>query len=89
MRLIANTAILVNLKKLNFKTMFQKTSLFIFLLTLFQACQNAPKQANFDVKNANWQQIETQAKGSTVQLMMWQGGRNGGHQLFDFTRSAI
>jgi putative spermidine/putrescine transport system substrate-binding protein len=46
------------------------------LFTIFyclNACQNMPKQADFDIKNANWQQIEAKAKGSTVQLMMWQG----------------
>jgi putative spermidine/putrescine transport system substrate-binding protein len=53
--------------------MFQRISLLILTFCLLNACQNTPKQSDFDVKNANWQQIETQAKGSTVQLMMWQG----------------
>jgi putative spermidine/putrescine transport system substrate-binding protein len=48
----------------------------LFSLTIICAliaCQNTPKQANLDVKQATWQQIEDNAKGSTVQLMMWQG----------------
>ena len=51
----------------------KKILLFLTLILLLNACQNAPKQADFDVKQANWQQIEAKAKGSTVQLTMWQG----------------
>ncbi len=51
----------------------KKISILLLTFCLLNACQNTPKQADFDVKTANWQQIETQAKGSTVQLMMWQG----------------
>ncbi len=51
-----------------------KKILFLFIAFFsIHACQNSSKQASFDIKNASWQQIETQAKGSTVQLMMWQG----------------
>jgi putative spermidine/putrescine transport system substrate-binding protein len=53
--------------------MFQKITLFVAIISLLVACQNAPKQPDFDVKNANWQQIEARAKGSTVQFTMWQG----------------
>ncbi len=51
-----------------------KKKLLLFLsIFIFFACQNTPKQAEFNVKNATWQQIETQAKGTSVQLTMWQG----------------
>ena len=51
----------------------KKTLFFLTLILLLNACQNTSKQANFDVNQANWQQIEDKAKGSTVQLTMWQG----------------
>lgn len=51
----------------------KKILLFLTSIVLIISCQNTPKQADFDAKNASWQQIEERAKGSTVQLMMWQG----------------
>ncbi len=51
----------------------KKITLICTCLCFFMACQNAPKQVDFDTKNATWQQIEDHAKGSTVQLTMWQG----------------
>ncbi len=48
----------------------KKILLFLTIISSLNACQNTPKQADFDVKQANWQQIEAKAKGSTVQLTM-------------------
>jgi putative spermidine/putrescine transport system substrate-binding protein len=46
---------------------------FFCLFIGFCSCQNAPKTANFDPKNTTWQQITAAARGTTVQMMMWQG----------------
>jgi putative spermidine/putrescine transport system substrate-binding protein len=51
----------------------KKTPFLFWAIFIIFACQNTTKQTDFDVKNANWQQIEAQAKGATVQLTMWQG----------------
>jgi len=47
--------------------------LFISLITLFSCQNNAPKNSNFDALSAPWEQVEQQAKGSAVHMMMWQG----------------
>lgn len=47
--------------------------LFISLITLFSCQNDAPKNPNFDALSAPWEQVEQQAKGSTVHIMMWQG----------------
>ncbi|MEZ4921154.1 MAG: ABC transporter substrate-binding protein [Saprospiraceae bacterium] len=51
--------------------------LFFIVLTTYclflPSCSNPSQQSDFDVLGSNWEAIEEQAKGSTVQLMMWQG----------------
>lgn len=48
--------------------------LFLSLLLLCSACgNNSAQEAQLDVQQADWQSIEQAAKGTTVQMMMWQG----------------
>jgi putative spermidine/putrescine transport system substrate-binding protein len=51
----------------------KKIFLFFCLCFSIFGCQNTSKTADFDVKTATWQEIKEKAKGTTVQLMMWQG----------------
>ncbi|GAB3818398.1 hypothetical protein GCM10028895_15630 [Pontibacter rugosus] len=51
----------------------QKLTILLLSLTLlFSSCGNKAEQ-QLDVQQADWQSIEQAAKGSTVQMMMWQG----------------
>jgi len=46
----------------------------VFLLLLFSTCQkNKPAAASGDPLTQPWPQTESAAKGTTVQMMMWQG----------------
>jgi len=52
----------------------------IFLCLVISACQNSktnvPKFTAEDLAKANWQQIETKARGTTVNFAMWAGDEN-------------
>ncbi|ARN78803.1 hypothetical protein BST97_12835 [Nonlabens spongiae] len=47
----------------------------IILITILAlaACKSDSKNEQLDLKNASWQQIETEALGKTVNMMMWAG----------------
>jgi len=45
----------------------------ITFLTLFSCQNDTSKKPTFDALSASWEQVEQRAKGSSVQLMMWQG----------------
>ncbi|EAY26541.1 ABC transporter substrate-binding protein [Microscilla marina] len=49
--------------------------LFLLILGVLYACggKSAKQQANPDLNKLSWSQIEAQAKGQTVNLMMWMG----------------
>ncbi len=47
----------------------------IILITILAlaACKNESKEQQLDLKNASWEQIESEAQGKTVNMMMWAG----------------
>jgi putative spermidine/putrescine transport system substrate-binding protein len=51
----------------------KKYTFFFLAIITFFACQNTAPSKQQDLNNKSWQDIETLAKGSTVQMMMWQG----------------
>lgn len=51
-----------------------KVSLILLSISfLFQSCSNSSEPKKVSVDQLSWEQIEEQAQGSTVNLMMWQG----------------
>ncbi|MEL7005338.1 MAG: ABC transporter substrate-binding protein [Bacteroidota bacterium] len=51
-----------------------KITLLLFsLLLLFQSCTTVSKEEEVSTDQLTWERIESQAKGTTVNLMMWQG----------------
>ncbi|TPE46356.1 ABC transporter substrate-binding protein [Pontibacter mangrovi] len=53
--------------------MKNQSILFLLLTLLFSSCGNSEEHEQLNVQEADWQSIEQAAKGTTVQLMMWQG----------------
>ena len=48
--------------------------LFVFLLLLLAACREAPpSQPEIDPGDLAWEEVETAARGATVNMMMWSG----------------
>ncbi|MBK6264110.1 ABC transporter substrate-binding protein [Marivirga sp. S37H4] len=47
--------------------------LLVLLLFTIVACENDPTQDSLNIQEMSWEDISDQAKGSTVNFMMWQG----------------
>ncbi len=52
---------------------YKITFFFLTSILLLVACQNTAPSTQQDPSKMTWQEIETLAQGSTVQMMMWQG----------------
>ena len=50
-----------------------KTFSIITMLALFISCSSEPKTDDSGLKTASWDVISTKAKGTTINMMMWQG----------------
>ncbi|MEP7194876.1 MAG: ABC transporter substrate-binding protein [Saprospiraceae bacterium] len=50
-----------------------RSLLVVAFLCLIFSCNESSKKSELDLQKADWSQIEENAKGSSVQMMMWQG----------------
>ena len=63
----------------------------IILITILAlaACKSDSKNEQLDLKNASWQQIETEAQGKTVNMMMWAGDPKINDYMKNYVATAV